>query len=214
MGDPVRPGAELSPRRRVLLGWGGGGGLEPKGPKVCVAKTAQINVSFCKIPCFPTMTSGSEGGGGAPCPPPPPVPHPPPQETLSCSAKLRPVGSPRGIRSTLDTRHGAAALSNVVAMGAPPDRQTTKRPHGRTPGSAPPMGRTWRPTQPRALCRVPRIVCGGRSLDCTVLGMAACDALPALTPRGSSTTRGQRAKRPTLTYANHFHPSGGATEHR
>ena len=47
---------------------GGGGGLEPKSPKVWVRKTAQINISFCKISfCnisfFPAMNSGSEGGG-------------------------------------------------------------------------------------------------------------------------------------------------------
>ena len=41
----------------------GGGDLEPKSPKVCVPKTAQINISVCKISCSPTMKSGSGEGG-------------------------------------------------------------------------------------------------------------------------------------------------------
>ena len=54
-----------------------GGGGEPKSPKVCVRKIAQINISFCKFHFFPTMKSGSEGRGVSP-------PTPIPQETLSC----------------------------------------------------------------------------------------------------------------------------------
>ena len=38
----------------------GGGGVW--NPKVCVPKKAQIDISFCKFPFFPTMKSGSWGG--------------------------------------------------------------------------------------------------------------------------------------------------------
>ena len=42
---------------------GGGGSWHPK-VKSLSTKNSQINISFCKIPFFPTMKSGSEGGGG------------------------------------------------------------------------------------------------------------------------------------------------------
>ena len=32
---------------------GGGGVLEPKSPKICVPKTAPINISFCTFHFFP-----------------------------------------------------------------------------------------------------------------------------------------------------------------
>ena len=56
-----------------LKGCWGGGVLEPKSPKVCVPKTAQINISFGKISFFPAMNSGSEGGGVRTPPPAPPT---------------------------------------------------------------------------------------------------------------------------------------------
>ena len=43
---------------------GGGGGLEPKPPKVWVPKTAKRIFPFVKIAFCPTMKSGSGGGGG------------------------------------------------------------------------------------------------------------------------------------------------------
>ena len=47
----------------------------PYSPKVCVPKTAQINISFCKVSFFPAMKSGSEGGGGVLDTPPTPNPR-------------------------------------------------------------------------------------------------------------------------------------------
>ena len=38
---------------RVLLKRRGGGVLEPKSPKVCAPKIAQINISLCKFHFFP-----------------------------------------------------------------------------------------------------------------------------------------------------------------
>ena len=62
------PGGKVTTSRLSSVGSvllkGGGGVLQPKSPKVCVPKTAQINISFCKILFCPTMKSGSEGGGG------------------------------------------------------------------------------------------------------------------------------------------------------
>ena len=48
----------------------GGGGLEPKSPKVCVPKIAQINISFCKFHRFPPRNPGPMSGGAFDPPPP------------------------------------------------------------------------------------------------------------------------------------------------
>ena len=48
---------------RVLLKGVGGGVLEPKSPKVCVPKIAQINVSFCKFIFSHYEIRVHEGGG-------------------------------------------------------------------------------------------------------------------------------------------------------
>ena len=55
---PILRTVETGMGRVLLKGWGGGGlggegGLEPKSPKVCVPKIAQINIFFCKFHCFP-----------------------------------------------------------------------------------------------------------------------------------------------------------------
>ena len=70
----------------VEVGVGVGWFLEPKSPKVCVRKTSQINISFCKISFFPTMKSGSEGRGVI-SPPPPAPPTPGDAELLSKGGK-------------------------------------------------------------------------------------------------------------------------------
>ena len=78
---------------------GGQGVLEPKSPKVCAPKTAQINISFCKTSSFPAMKSGSEGseGGGVLAPPPREVLDgrgvlAPPREVLEGGGVLAPPG--------------------------------------------------------------------------------------------------------------------------
>ena len=58
-------------RIRTYLGGRGGRGLEPKSPKVCVPKKAQINTSFGKFQFFALLYPG-RGGEGVLDPPPTP----------------------------------------------------------------------------------------------------------------------------------------------
>ena len=82
------PRAQCSPSEGGV-GGGGGPGTQKKR-KVCVPKTAQINISFRQISLFPTIKSGPGGGGvldnnqtechtGGVRPPPRPPPTPPTQ---------------------------------------------------------------------------------------------------------------------------------------
>ena len=69
----VVPEADAGAAQRPAVHPLGGGGLEPKSPKVCVPKIAQINISFCK--CHSHYEIRVEGGGGGYTPHPPLTPR-------------------------------------------------------------------------------------------------------------------------------------------